>query len=343
MKVLITGGCGFQGSHLAESYAKEGHEIIGINTPSDHARGNYERYLKQYDNISVVWGSCTDAELVDKSMSGCDMVFHLAGKINVDESIEKPWDYAKTNLNGAAIILEAVHRYSIPLIHASTCEVYGGNLFGDLNVLEAVKRTGAELHYVSSASIYGAAPKEKYLMSEYHPIAPQSPYAASKAAGDRMVWAYICTHKIRATIVRPFNIYGPRQKSRGFGAVIPIFFRKAMNHETLIVNGDGSQTRDYLYISDLIEGYRLIAATPELRGKVVNLGSSTETSIRWLAEWVKGRVPGTDIKYGEPRPGEVDSFIADNSTIAAHGFAPKVGMNEGMERYYDWLTSNKNH
>jgi nucleoside-diphosphate-sugar epimerase len=117
---------------------------------------------------------------------------------------------------------------------------------------------------------------------------------------------------------------------------VPIFFGKAEKNETLYVHGDGKQTRDYLYIDDLVNGYRLIAETPELSGQVVNMGTGTETELGWLAETISSLVGKGNIKYGRSRPGEVDSFIADNSKIAEYGFEPKVNMGYGLKLYNEW-------
>ena len=342
MNYLVTGGCGFQGSHIVESYAKQGEYVRIINTPSKHAMSNYNTYLKKYANIDVIWGSVCDTELVEKSMEGIEQIIHLAAKINVDESLLKAKEYAKTNLKGTQNVLSEAYKHHVPLIHASSCEVYGENLYGDINVFENARKLGIDILHVSSASVYGTLMKnEKYLMNEYHPLNPQSPYAASKAAGDRMANAYMRSYNLPITIVRPFNIFGTRQKSAGFGAVIPIFFEKAMADGILKVNGDGKQTRDYLYITDLVEGYRLIAETPELRGKVVNLGSSTETEIGWLAQEISDIVGKGTVEYGEKRSGEVDSFIADNSLIAQYGFSPKVAVPEGLKLYHEWMCNEQ--
>jgi len=335
---FISGGVGFQGSHLSEGLARDGHYVRILNTPSEHARNNYNRYLKKYDNIDVVWGSVTDAELLDSCMGDIEVIFHLAAKINIDESLIKPRHYGNVNLKGTTNILTETYKHQVPTILASTCEVYGENLYGDINVLESARKLGIQVVHVSSAAVYGKLEKqEKYLMNELHPLRPQSPYAASKAAGDRMAYAYIRSYNLPITIVRPFNIYGPRQKDKGFGAVIPIFFRLASQDKILTVNGDGTQTRDFLHVDDLVRGYRLIADTMELRGQVVNMGSSSETEIGWLAKEIVKRVGKGKIRYGEARAGEVDSFIADNSILRSHGFEKNISMSEGLDKYWEFL------
>lgn len=342
MNILITGGCGFQGSHVAERYAKKGDYVRIINTPSKHAMMNYKRYLERYNNIDVVWGSVCDAELIEKSMEGIELIIHFAAKINVDESLLKPKDYIRTNVVGTQNILTETYKHQVPLIQASSCEVYGENLWGDVNVLENARKLGVKVLHVSSSAVYGMLlKKDKYLMNEYHPLNPQSPYAASKVAGDRMAYAYIRSYDLPITIVRPFNIFGPRQKSGGFGAAIPIFFSNAMADNVIHVSGDGTQTRDYLYITDLVEGYKIIEEAHELRGKVVNLGSSHETEIGWLAREIVNIVGKGIVQYGTPRPGEVDCFISDNSIISQFGFEPKISIHEGLNLYHKELIGSQ--
>jgi len=313
MKIMITGGCGFQGSHLSESYAKEGHEVVILNTPSKDAVDNHEKYLKKYPNIRVVWGSCNDMELVEKSMLGCSLVFNLAGKINVDESIEKPYDYVHTNIVGTLNVLEAVRKNNIPLVHVSTCEVYGANVTNKP-------------------------------MDENHPLNPHSPYAASKLGGERMVHAYVKTHNIKAIILRPFNIYGPRQKADKFGAVIPKFFYNAKNNIPIKIFGDGKQKRDYNYIDDMIECYRKIAAKNHLFvGQVVNIGSGKEVEIKHIADMVTKLVPNSKIVYEKARSGEVTSFMADNTKIMQFiDLKPKTMIDEGIKKYWLWLNGPEN-
>ena len=318
---VVTGGCGFQGSHLSESLAKEGHNVTILNTPSQYAMMNYTQYLKRYKNIRIFWGSILDKEMVRKTIRGCDQIFHLAAKINVDESRKDPGSYLRTNVIGTQNILDEAVKENKRVIHASSMESYGEN------------KTGLTL--ISSCSVFGRP--EAGAMNEKHPLLPQSPYAASKAAGDRLAYSYWKTYGLPVTIARPFNIYGTRQKDGGGGAVIPIFFRKAMNDEVLTIFGDGKQTRDYLYVTDLVRGYRIIAEQKELIGQPVNFGSGQETSIKWLAQTIIDIVGRGKIKHGPSRPGEVKSAICDNALISQYGFIPQISIKNGLHMYYEWL------
>lgn len=304
MKILITGGAGFQGSHLAESLLKKGHSVTIINTFSDEKLRNIETFR---NDVHVVFGSITDPVLVEKTLPGHDVVFHLAANVNVDQSLHDPKSFLDVNVIGTYNILEAVRGSGARMIHASTCEVYGD---------------GHEL---------GADD----LLDETAEMKPNSPYAASKAGADRLCYAYYKSFGVNVTIVRPFNIFGERQKSGTFGALIPILVRKGMIGDKLTVFGDGSATRDYLYVSDLILAYELVMETKGLEGKSINFASGKNTSVKEIAEHI-AKTFSVEIKHGPARPGEVTRFPADISFATSIGFAPKVDIWEGIDRYIEW-------
>ena len=341
MNILVTGGAGFQGSHLVEALVKKGHFVRILNTPSEHAKNNVKRYLMNYtmdDRVEVVWGSVTDKYLLNICMRDVERVFHLGAKINVDESLKVPLDFLNINVRGTDNVLTAATAKKVEVLYASSCEAYGDNIYGTANVLESVLKYKADMEFVSSASIYGTGSKHK--MDEFHPLCPASPYAATKAAADRLCYSYWKSYGLKVKIVRPFNIFGPRQKDSGFGAVVPIFFKKAIENPTepLKIFGDGYQTRDYLYIDDLVRAYMLIVDEPSLNGKAINIGSGKETSVNRIAETVNqltGR-PADLIEHAEGRSGEVNSFIADTSLIERFGFKPEISFDAGMLNYYNW-------
>lgn len=300
MKILITGGGGFQGSHLTESLLQNGHSVSVLNTHSEHSRENLSGVL---DKINLTWGDVSDRELVDKSISGQDVVFHLAGHINVDESLKDPLVFFNSNILGTYNVLEAIRKYKNRLILVSSCEVYGD---GD----------GMKL-------------------SEKAELKPNSPYAASKVAADRMAFSYFKSFGSDVTIVRPFNIYGERQKSGKFGALIPILVARAMRGEDLIVFGDGKAERDYSHISDTIQAYNIVLNHNELKGESINFGSGKTTSVKDIAEHIAKKF-GVKITHGPARPGEVMRVPADISFAESLGFSPKVSIWEGIDRYIDW-------
>lgn len=308
MKILITGGAGFQGSHLSEALIEQGHEVTVLNTYSKEIEPNVDSISSQ---ARIVYGSVTDKNIVDKTVRGQDVVFHLAANINVDESLKNPLSFLDVNIMGTHNILEAVRENHSRMIYASTCEVYGD----------------------------GHALKPGELLDETAELSPNSPYAASKAAADRWCNAYHKSFGVNVTIVRPFNIYGERQKSGAGGALIPILVRRALRGETLTVFGEGTATRDYLNIDDLVDAYILVLHHPELAGKAINFASGTNTQIKDIAEYI-AKAFGANIEHGPARPGEVTRFPADISLARSIGFEPKVDIWEGIDRYIQWASAN---
>lgn len=306
MRIMVTGSCGFQGSHLVDMLTQKRYIVHGVAIPSETSYNNYLRYLSDNKYYTQMWGSINDKDLVERAAGlDIDLVFHLAAKINVDESLYDFENFYKTNIIGTSNILEACRKNDLPLIHISTCEVMGENLTG-------------------------------LPMAEDRPLLPHSPYAASKCGAERMCYAYYKTHGLDVKIVRPFNLYGERQKHHGAGAAIPIMFERVLNDQDIVINGSGEQERDYLHVSDIVRAYNLIMNTPDFKGKVVHVGSGIPLSMKWIANRIIEIVGKGNIVHGPERKGEVKTFTADTSFIGKYGFKPQIGINEGLQRYYKW-------
>jgi len=299
MRILVTGGAGFQGSHIVESWVNKGNEITVLNTYSPEAMENTARFAQ---HISLVWGSVTDREIVEKTVRGHDVVLHLAAHINVDESLTDPRGSFDVNVGGTLNVLEAIRQSGARMIFASTCEVYGQT--------------------------------EGEPMAEDSHLRPHSPYAASKAAADRVSYAYYRSFGLNVTIVRPGNVYGNRQKSGRGGAVIPIFANSAVEGRPLRVFGDGEQRREYVHVDDLVRAYDLVLARTDLAGEVLNVGTGETPSIQEIAEFISTKT-GADVINEAPRPGEVPGFDLNSSKIKALGFDPQVKFWDGLSRYLE--------
>lgn len=300
MRILVTGGAGFQGSHLVKLWAAAGHRVTVLNTYSDLANRVVADF---HPSVNMVWGSVTDPEIVMKSVREQDVVVHLAARINVDESSIDPGAYVTVNV------------------------------MGTLNVLEAVRKSGGRMIYGSSCEVYGSG--QEALLTENSPLLPYSPYAASKAAADRLCFAYFRTYGLNVIIVRPCNIYGEGQRSGKGGAVTPIFVENALNNKPLIIFGDGSQFREYMNIDDLVVAYDLVLGQEELAGETVNFGTGESVTVKSIAELVAGRL-GAIVVNGAARPGEVPGFKLDCSKAQIIGFSPRVRFVDGLERYINW-------
>lgn len=311
-RILITGGAGFIGSHLAEDFVKNGYSVKIID---DFSSGNVNniRELFNYKNFKIVRGSITNKELVTKATSGVDVIFHLAAQIHVDRSI-----------------IEPRHTFEV-------------NTLGTLNILDAALENDIQLVvYASTSEVYGSA---KYVpMDEDHPLNPASPYAASKAAADRLCFSYYNTYKLPVVVVRCFNTYGPRQKDSGYAAAIPKFIRKSLSGLPPVIYGDGKQTRDYMYVKDAVNAYKLVLKSYEnVLGKVINFGTGKEITILKLANSILSLCKN-NIKpiHVAQRSGEVKRLCADISLAKKElGFAPKYTIESGLKEFLEWYRQGK--
>jgi len=304
MNIVVTGGLGFQGSHLIEKWS-DSHNITIINTPSDRATKMHMHLIKKY-KYRIVWANMTDSEIVEKLLEDCDVVVHLAAWANPDKSIERPWD------------------------------AFYANVYGTHNVMMSALKSGSRVILGSSCEVYGeCAPG--CLQSEVSTLNPKTPYAASKASSDRLAYAYAKTYGIKTTIVRPCNIFGPRQREGKYGGVIPNFVQSMLQGKPALISGDGSQSREYMYIDDLVCGYDLILNYAQESGvDVFNLGTQYRPSILAIAEYLANKLRGS-YKLSERRLGDVHSFNLDSSKAKAiFSFESKVDFYTGLDTYVTW-------
>ena len=313
MKILITGGAGFIGSHLCEKYIKEGHMVFCLD---NFMNGNLMniRHLLTSPNFKLINGDVRNFDLLEKIMLGTDAVMHLAAQIHVDRSIVEPQLTYEVNVLGTQNILEA----------ARIC-----------NVKKVIN--------ISSAEVYGSA---QYVpMDENHPLDAVHPYGASKTAADRMCYAYIQTYGMNICIVRPFNTFGPRQKDSGYGGVISIFVKRVLSGVPPIIYGDGLQTRDYTYISDIVAGLDAALNCNEPMAGPVNIGSGTEITILDLANEIIrlcGKEGVLSPVHVEARPGEVTRLLADISKARKIlGWKPEYSLIKGLTEFKDWYQNFK--
>ena len=311
-RILITGGAGFIGSHLAEDFVKNGYSVKIID---DFSSGSVNNILGlfNYKNFKMIRGSITDKELISKATSNVNVIFHLAAQIHVDRSI-----------------IEPRHTFEV-------------NTLGTLNILDAALENDIELVvYASSSEVYGSA---KYVpMDEDHPLNPASPYAASKVAADRLCFSYYNTYKLPIVVVRCFNTYGPRQRDTGYAAVIPKFIRRALSGLPPVIYGDGKQTRDYMYIKDAVSAYKLVMKSYEnVVGKAVNFGTGKEIAILELANTILDLCEKEETPtHVAPRAGEVKRLCADVSLAKKElGFTPKYTIKTGLKQFLKWYKEGK--
>ena len=258
MNVLVTGGAGFIGSHLCDALVKRGHRVIALDNISTGSYDNIE-HLLGHRNFEFVLGSILNADLVDDLVSRSDAVFHLAAAVGVHLIVEKPLQSLATNIRGSEIVFEKAHKYEARILVASTSEIYGKN---------TSDRLGEE-----DDRILGSPLKSRWSYSE------------AKAIDEILAYTYWKEKGLETVIVRLFNTVGPRQTGH-YGMVIPRFVSQAVRGEPVTVYGDGSQTRCFCYVGDVISGMMALMNHGEAFGKVFNLGGTEEISMSELAERV---------------------------------------------------------
>ncbi len=304
MKTLITGGAGFIGSHLAELLIARGHQVIVADNLTSGRLENLKT-IADHANFKLVNVDIRDPAAMQPRFEGVDWVFHLAGLADIVPSIELPAQYYSTNVTGT------------------------------FNVLECARRGGAKRFlYAASSSSYGIP--DIYPTPESSPIKPQYPYALTKYMGEELVLHWAAVYKLSAVSLRLFNVFGPRSRTTGaYGAVFGVFLAQKLSGRPFTVVGDGRQTRDFTYVTDVAEAF-LAAAESRVSGEAMNVGSGNHNSVNRLVELLGG-----EIEYIPKRPGEPDCTFADVGKISAKlGWSARISFEEGvsrmLERINDW-------
>jgi dTDP-glucose 4,6-dehydratase len=315
-KVLITGAAGFIGSNVLEYLFKKYKDyeftVLDALTYAGNLK-NFPPEIKDSPRFRFIYDDITNASIVDKLISDSDIVIHCAAETHVTRSIYDNVKFFETDVLGTQAVANAVYHHKSKVerfIHVSTCEVYG----------QALSKK----------------------MDENHPLNPHSPYAAAKAGADRLVYSYYVTYDIPAIIIRPFNIYGPRQHLE---KAIPRFITSAILKEPLTVHGTGQPERDYMYVDDLANAIDLLAHAPlqKVKGEVFNVGSGKAISILTIAKLIAKfmKIPESQIQFVKDRPGQVSTFACDfNKFKKLTGWKPRVGFEEGLRKTIDWYKEN---
>ena len=282
-KVIITGGAGFIGSHLAERLVRLGAQVIALDDLSAGKEKNI-KFLYDYDNFQFVKKSVTDKDGMDALFEGTYAVFH-----------------------------NAASKKNICLIDPQKDLIVNGG--GTLNLLEfAAKHKTERFIHASTGSVYGEP--TIFPTTEDHPLKPVSYYGVSKLAGERYVDVFHHLYGLNTTILRYFHVYGPRQESNEFGGVVSIFIRNALNNETLFVNGDGDQMRSFTYVKDLVEVNLNAGINPIAIGKVYNAASGIKVSINELAAFIlKCIKTNSKIVHNDPLIGDIKYFDLSNEAV----------------------------
>jgi len=295
MKILVTGGSGFIGSHIVEHYQDKADEIRVL----DNLRTGYRKNLDGLKHVFIE-GSITDRELVAKAVEGVDYVFHLAALVSVPESMAKSAECVDINVHGL------------------------------LNVLEASAAAGVKkLVFASSAAIYGdnpTVPKLETMLPE-----PKSPYAITKLDGEYYLDLFNRERELETAAIRFFNVFGPRQDPKGaYAAAVPIFIEKALKGEDITVHGDGEQTRDFIYVKDIVGALSFAVETPGVTG-VFNAGYGGQMTINDLASKILAAAGSTsEVLHGPERAGDVKHSRSSADKLRNAGWQPKHSLDESL-------------
>lgn len=305
MKVLVTGGAGFIGRWVVKELLARGQEVVAYDNLSTGSLGNI-REFRGNKRFRFVKGDILDTRRLMEVFRGVDACVHLAAQINVQRSIDRPEETFRINVDGT------------------------------FNVLEECRRRDAKLELVGTCLVYDAS--DGGPIDEDHPLRPASPYAASKLAGEELALAYHRAYGLPVVVTRPFNTYGPFQRSDTEGGVLNIFIQRHLKGKPLLVFGSGKQTQDLLYVEDCADFIIRAAFNKRAVGKIINAGSGKDISIKDLALMICGDM--RKMKHlPHPHPqSEIQRLVCDYSKAKRIlGWKPKVSLNEGIRMTKEWI------
>ena len=293
--VVVTGGAGFIGSHLVDRLLADGHRVTVLDDFSTGRPQNLAHHRDRSD-LTVVRADVADPAAIRPVVDGAEWLFHLAALADIVPSIQRPLDYHRANVDGTAAILEVARAASVQ-----------------------------RFVYAASSSCYGVP--AVYPTPETAAIQPQYPYALTKYLGEQYVMHWASVYRLPAVSLRFFNVYGPRSRTSGaYGAVFGVFLAQKLAGQPFTVVGDGTQTRDFTFVTDVVEAL-VMAADSDLTGEVFNVGTGQAQSVNRLVELLGGG----DVVWLPKRPGEPDCTRADTTRIQRRlGWRPKVEFAEGV-------------
>ena len=304
MRAIVTGGAGFIGSHLVDRLAADGHSVLALDNFST-GRPDTLAHLAGHARVRLERADVAEADRLPPLFDGADWVFHLAALADIVPSIERPLDYHRANVNGTAAVLEAARRSGV-----------------------------TRFLYAASSSCYGIP--DQYPTPEEAPMRPQYPYALTKLLGEQCVLHWGRVYGLPVVSLRLFNVYGRRSRTSGaYGAVFGVFLAQKLQGRPFTVVGDGTQSRDFTFVSDVADAF-VTAAESDVAGEVFNVGTGSPVSVNRLVALLRG-----DVVHVPKRPGEPDRTHADVRKIGARlGWRPKVSIEEGvrilLEHIDDW-------
>ncbi len=314
MTILVTGGAGFIGRAVVKLLLLEGKKVVVLDNLDNGRKENLDEFQNNPNFIEFVINDIRNKEILSNLFSNYkfDICIHLAAQINVQESLEYPEKSFENNIIGTYNILELSRKFNTKIILIGTCMVY--------DLADSIEP-----------------------ISETHPTKSASPYASSKLAGEEIALSYYYGFGLPVVILRPFNTYGPFQKGNMEGGVVSIFIKRKLNNENLIIYGDGTQTRDFLFVDDCADFIVKAIECEDCVGEVINAGMGKDISINDLANLIindKTRIK--HVKHHHPQS-EIMKLVCDNSKAKKIlNWEPKTSLKEGISKLENWIKENEN-
>ena len=311
-RVVVTGAAGFIGSNLTDRLLELGSEVIGIDNLFNGRLENLNEALT-HKNFEFHKGDIRDLNFLLDIFKDVDIVYHQAAFTSVPQSVKMPFNCNDVNVNGV------------------------------LNVLNAARKTGVEkVIFASSSSVYGDTPTLP--KREDMPRIPISPYGVAKLACESYMQVYHHVYGLKTVSLRYFNVYGPRQRDSPYSGVIAIWLGRIIRNEDLIIFGDGTNSRDFTYIKDVVKA-NLLAAQKDVSGEIINIGANSPITLTELAKLMLTLTNREDLKitYTDPRPGDILHSYADISKAKKLlGFEPEYDQEKGLRDYFKWYKGKYN-
>ncbi len=333
MNILVTGGAGFIGRWVVKRLLDDGHSVMVLDNLSNGTLENIKEFNNNI-NFKFVEGDIKDEVILDKVFEEkFDIIYHLAASINVQDSIDNP---------KATFYNDTVATFNI--LEKAKIQMFGKNakMDGDKWVLDKNEDMHlCKIVFMSTCMVYDKAYYNG--ISEEHTIKAASPYSASKIAAENMVLAYYNTYKLPAVIIRPFNTYGPYQKTNGEGGVVAVFINNVLYNKDLNIYGNGEQTRDLLYVKDCAKFVTIAGYSEKVNGEIVNAGTNVNITINELANIIaKGRVNVNHVKHIHPQSEIMKLKCNYSKAKALINWEPEYALEQGIKETEKWILNSKN-
>jgi len=332
LNILVTGGAGFIGRWVVKKLLQDGHNVWVIDNLSNGSRENIKEFTSNPLFKDLIIGDIKDNNLLEKTFKNqFDICFHLAASINVQDSIDDPETTFHNDAVGTFNILQQAKK-----------QMFGENakMTGDKWTTDPNEKTHpCKLVFMSTCMVYDKAGEQG--IKETYPTKPASPYSGSKIAAENMVLSFYNTYKLPAVVIRPFNTYGPFQKTGGEGGVVAIFIKNSLEGKDINIYGSGEQTRDLLYIKDCARFVVMAGYKEKANGKIINAGTGRDIKINQLAELIsKGRSPIKHIDHIHPQS-EIQKLKCDYTQAKKLlGWEPQYTLEEGIKETEEWIIQN---